>query len=99
MSKPVSFFWFRRDLRLHDNTALFHALNSGVPVQAVFIFDSDILDELEDKRDRRIVLIHEQLEKRNQQLKEYGARLLVEYGKPMDVWKTLLQRKYKTRGK
>ncbi len=89
MSKPVSFFWFRRDLRLHDNTALFHALNSGVPVQAVFIFDSDILDELEDKRDRRLVFIHEQLEKINQQLKEYGARLLVEYGKPMDVWKTL----------
>ncbi len=89
MSKPASFFWFRRDLRLHDNTALFHALNSGVPVQAVFIFDSDILDELEDKRDRRLVFIHEQLEKINQQLKEYGARLLVEYGKPMDVWKTL----------
>jgi len=89
MSKPVSFFWCRRDLRLHDNTALFHALNSGVPVQAVFIFDSDILDELEDKRDRRLVFIHEQLEKINQQLKEYGARLLVEYGKPMDVWKTL----------
>lgn len=87
MSNPVTFFWFRRDLRLHDNTALFHALNSGVPVQAVFIFDSDILDEIEDKRDRRLIFIHEQLEKINEQLKEYGAALLVEYGKPLDVWK------------
>ena len=53
MSK-ISIFWFRRDLRLHDNAGLFHALNSGNPVLPIFIFDKNILDKLEDKRDRRV---------------------------------------------
>ncbi len=87
MTKPVSFFWFRRDLRLHDNTGLYYALNSGVPIQAIFIFDSDILDKLEDKKDKRLVFIHEQLEKINAQLRHYGSALLIEFGKPLDVWK------------
>ena len=28
----VTIFWFRRDLRLHDNAALYHALKKGLPV-------------------------------------------------------------------
>ena len=35
--------WFRRDLRLDDNTALHHALLSEDPVVAVFILDDYIL--------------------------------------------------------
>ncbi len=89
MSKAVSFFWFRRDLRLYDNVGLYHALCSGTPVQTLFILDSDILNKLDDKSDRRLVFIHQQLEKINAQLSEFGATLLVEYGKPIDVWKKL----------
>ncbi|MGL6267626.1 MAG: deoxyribodipyrimidine photo-lyase, partial [Chitinophagaceae bacterium] len=57
--KPqVNIFWFRRDLRLNDNTGLFHALKSGRPVMPVFIFDREILDQLEDREDRRVAFIH-----------------------------------------
>ncbi|MFZ4058446.1 MAG: deoxyribodipyrimidine photo-lyase, partial [Ferruginibacter sp.] len=35
----VNIMWFRRDLRLNDNAALFHALASGIPVLPIFIFD------------------------------------------------------------
>ena len=38
-SKPVSIFWFRRDLRLNDNHGLFEALNSSNHVLPIFIFD------------------------------------------------------------
>ena len=31
MSKPISLFWFRRDLRLDDNEGLFCALTCGLP--------------------------------------------------------------------
>ena len=41
-----SIFWFRRDLRLEDNTALNEALQSDFPVMPVFIFDRQILQEL-----------------------------------------------------
>ena len=54
----VNIFWFRRDLRLDDNAGLYHALKEGKPVVPVFIFDRNILDELEDKKDRRVEFIH-----------------------------------------
>ena len=51
MKPVVSIMWFRRDLRLHDNAALSHALQtagqaSGAPVLPIFIFDKQILDSL-----------------------------------------------------
>jgi len=38
MSAPV-IHWFRQDLRLHDNSALFAAIASGRPVVPVYVFD------------------------------------------------------------
>lgn len=82
-------FWFRRDLRLHDNAGLYHALRSGLPVRAIFIFDTEILDRLENKSDKRLVFIHQQLEKMNAELQKFGSRLETFYGKPLDVWKKI----------
>ena len=53
----INIMWFRRDLRLDDNAALFHALRSGKPVVPVFIFDKNILDDIEEKQDRRVEFI------------------------------------------
>lgn len=86
----MNIFWFRRDLRLDDNAGLYHALKSGNPVQCVFIFDNEILDKLEDKKDRRVVFIHRQLSKLNQQLTELGSSLIVKHGKPIEAWKKLV---------
>ena len=88
-NNKINIFWFRRDLRLEDNTGLHHALKAGLPVQCVFIFDRNILDELEDKHDRRLVFVHQQLEKINLQLKEYNATLLTFYGTPLETWKKI----------
>jgi deoxyribodipyrimidine photo-lyase len=38
--------WFRRDLRLQDNKALFFALQKCKKLHAVFILDQDILSHL-----------------------------------------------------
>src|ERR1700710_1874610 len=86
----VSVFWFRRDLRLDDNAGLFHALKSGYPVLAVFIFDKEILDKLEDKDDARVTFIYQTIQALNEELKQHGSSLLVLYGKPAHVWQTLL---------
>ena len=64
----INIIWFRRDLRLHDNAALYHALKAGEPVLPIFIFDKYILDGLEDKQDRRVVFIHAALEEMQEQL-------------------------------
>lgn len=50
----VNIFWFRRDLRLHDNAGLHQALAGSHPVVPVFVFDTNILDQLDDKTDRRV---------------------------------------------
>lgn len=87
MKNKINFFWFRRDLRLDDNTGLYHALKSGKKVQCVFIFDKNILDKLEEKSDRRVVFIHRQLEQINKELISFGSSLLTVHDTPENAWR------------
>ncbi|HNU13964.1 MAG TPA: deoxyribodipyrimidine photo-lyase [Chitinophagaceae bacterium] len=91
MKPIVNIFWFRRDLRLYDNAGLYHALRGDRPVLPIFIFDRNILDELEDKTDRRVEFIHLALQEIQQQLVQLGSSLDVLYGKPVDIYKELLR--------
>lgn len=91
MSQQTVLFWFRRDLRLDDNAGLYHALRSGHQVLPVFVFDTNILDELKDKQDKRVSFIHEQVTLLAEALKEQGSTLYVYYGTPTDCYKKLLQ--------
>ena len=81
--------WFRRDLRLHDNAALYHALKSGIPVLPVFIFDKNILGQLEDRSDSRVSFIHHCLHDLQFQLKKLGSTLWVHYGDPVSFFKEI----------
>jgi len=81
----VVLFWFRRDLRLSDNAGLFRALELGIPVQPVFIFDRSILDRLEDRTDARVQFIHGEVERLRQELQALGASLWCGYGIPEDI--------------
>lgn len=89
MKPTVNIFWFRRDLRLRDNAGLFHALKDGNPVVPLFIFDRNILDELDDKADRRVEFIHLVLEDIQKELVKMGATLDVRYGTPIEVYKNI----------
>lgn len=84
-----SIFWFRRDLRLEDNAGLYHALKQGKDVQPIFIFDTNILDKLEDKSDARVQFIHQTIEELDRQLQDYNCRMHVYYGDPIVIWKSL----------
>ena len=86
----LSLVWLRRDLRLHDNAALYHAFKSGRPVVPVFIFDRVILDELEDRRDRRVEFLVQEINRLQGELVKMGSTMIVRYGKPVDVWKELI---------
>ena len=56
-----SIFWYRRDLRLHDNHALFKALQNGDEVMPIFIYDSNIINNL-DPGDHRLKFINDQIQ-------------------------------------
>lgn len=85
----INIFWFRRDLRLDDNTGLDAALKDGLPVLPIFIFDRNILDELSDKSDARVSFLHARITEINTLLKEYSSGLRVFYGTPEEAFNQL----------
>ena len=88
---PISIFWFRRDLRLEDNTGLSRALEGGLKVLPIFIFDQAILREL-PKNDARVQFIYENLVRIHNELKAKGASLLILEGEPEEVWNLVLSK-------
>jgi deoxyribodipyrimidine photo-lyase len=89
MPDRISIFWFRRDLRLDDNAGLYNALRSGFRILPVFIFDTNILDELEEKADRRISFIHHYLQQIQTQLLTLGSTFHVLHSSPMQAFEQL----------
>lgn len=83
--------WFRRDLRLHDNAALYHALSEYQDVQCIFIFDKNILDKLADKDDARVTFIYNQLMNLQEKLLSLGSDLKIYYGYPKEIWQTIIE--------
>lgn len=67
--------WFRRDLRTHDNAALFYALKHCKQVHCVFVFDKTILNELANKADRRVEFIWESCIALKTKLRGFGGDL------------------------
>lgn len=91
MSDKISIFWFRRDLRTVDNHGLQEALKGDYPVLPLFIFDTEILDKLEEKEDARVQFIHQEIEDIKLKLEEnYGTSIIIRHGSPKDIWKELV---------
>jgi deoxyribodipyrimidine photo-lyase len=82
----INVFWFRRDLRLHDNHGLSVALNAGLPVLPVFIYDKTILHKLEDKSDARLTFIHEHIHKMKEELERSGSSLKLIHATPEEAF-------------
>jgi deoxyribodipyrimidine photo-lyase len=91
MKPSVNIFWFRRDLRLFDNAGLYHALTSAQPVLPIFIFDTDILEDLQDRDDRQVSFIFNAVERLQQKLVDISSTLDCRYGTPADVFRQLFQ--------
>ncbi len=90
MARKVSIFWFRRDLRLEDNAGLYHALKTAkAPVFPLFIFDRQILDDLEDRSDSRVTFIYQEIRNLKQQLEDLNSGMMVYYGDPPSIWKEI----------
>lgn len=92
MTTAISICWLRRDLRLEDQAALYHALKSGHPVLCLFIFDQHILSQLSDKADARVDFIYQTLAKLKAKLEQQGSALLVKHGKVEQVWPEIIKK-------
>ena len=82
MNYENSLFWLRRDLRLTDNKALFSACEQSKQVFLVFIFDTNILNKLSNKKDKRVEFIFKAIQSINEQLKKQKIQVIVLNGDP-----------------
>ena len=85
----VNIFWFRRDLRIDDNQGLFQALNAGLPMVPVFIFDPAILSQFPNPNDARLTFIHRCITDLNREFEKHGSSLQVYFSSPEVVFKQL----------
>jgi deoxyribodipyrimidine photo-lyase len=80
LNKEINIFWFRRDLRLDDNTALFHALSHKNEVLPIFIYDDNILSKL-NVNDHRLHFIKESIDNLNLTLSKSKKIIICYRGK------------------
>jgi deoxyribodipyrimidine photo-lyase len=89
INSETTLFWFRRDLRLADNAGLYQALKNNKDVAVVFIFDTTILTQLEDKHDPRVEFIYQSIKILKEELERIGSSIMVWIGNPVELFKTI----------
>ncbi|MCB0825154.1 MAG: deoxyribodipyrimidine photo-lyase [Armatimonadetes bacterium] len=77
--------WLRRDLRVTDNCALALATLEARNVFCVFVFDTVILDELTNRKDKRVQFIFDSVMELRRNLQEQGSDLIILHGDPLDL--------------
>lgn len=82
--------WFRRDLRLHDNPALHHALAHAHEVVPVFVFTDAILQRA-DISPARVQFLCESLTNLADNLRACGSSLVLRHGDPVTEIPLLMQ--------
>jgi len=90
VKQKINICWFRRDLRLTDNAALYHALKSENPVLPIFIFDTTILNKLDNKADRRVQFIYQTLKKMQDEFLKLGTSFYVLHGTPEECFNKII---------
>lgn len=76
--------WFRRDLRNFDHAALAAALEAKRSVHCAFVFDTEILDALGSRADRRVTFIWDCVRELQSALAAQGGGLHVLHGRARD---------------
>jgi deoxyribodipyrimidine photo-lyase len=84
--ESINIFWFRRDLRVEDNHGLFQALNAGLPVLPLFIFDPEILALFPNSNDARLTFIHGSLKDLDAKFRAHNSSLLIYCSSPEVVF-------------
>lgn len=82
-------YWFRNDLRLHDNEALSHAVTKNKSVLFVYIFDSSCFEsEIFGYKKigvHRVQFLLEAVADLRKRIEAKGGKLLIAHGKPSEL--------------
>ncbi len=88
--EKLTIFWFRRDLRLEDNKGLYKALKGPNKVIPIFIYDTEIIDQLQ-KNDHRLTFIQKALGGINIAMKRNRCTVGIYRGTPKAIFKQIIR--------
>lgn len=83
MTENISIVWFRQDLRIEDNPALYHACKKGLVIP-IYIWSPDEEGDWPYGAASRWWL-HHSLNRLNDDLEKLNLRLIIRKGKPLDI--------------
>ena len=83
-SRGAALVWFRRDLRDFDHAALAAALSAHARVHCAFVFDTEILESLRSRADRRVTFLWDSVRELQAALAARGGGLHVPHGRARD---------------
>lgn len=87
--ESISIVWLKRDLRLHDNEAVYKAIQSGNRVLLLYVFE-DLLMEDAHYSERHWNFIKESIQDINHELKAYHTKVFSVKGNMMSICNQLL---------
>ena len=88
---PINIVWFKRDLRVIDNEALFHAHQSGLPLLLVYFFEPSVM-AYDDSDVRHWRFVYESIQDLNKKLEPNNARIYFFYNEVETVFSELIQK-------
>ncbi|WP_264558804.1 cryptochrome/deoxyribodipyrimidine photo-lyase family protein [Flavobacterium sp. N2270] len=84
----MNIVWFKRDLRLTDNEALYNAISSGRKVLLLYIFEPSLLKDIHYSQ-RHFDFIKQSLESLQKDLIQYHTQILIVEGEANTIFKKL----------
>ena len=89
--RSIAVHWFKRDLRLHDNEALYHALRSNQPVLLIYIYEPKLIHD-DHYSERHFRFIQQSIEDLNERLKEHDTSLLIFHRDAIDAFLAIMDK-------
>ena len=91
MSKPITIHYFKRDLRLEDNEALYKSIQDKNPCLCVYLFEDILLDNSHYSK-RHFDFIKQSLQDINTKLEAYNTRVLIVHAEAVSFFNEILQK-------
>ncbi len=88
MRKEISIVWIKRDLRLRDHAALYHASQAGYPLLLLYVYEKELRTH-HHYSNRHFQFIQQSLDDLNTQLKKFNTQVLVTEGNMTDILTTI----------
>ena len=88
--QPIHIVWFKRDLRIVDNEALFHAHQSDLPLLLIYVFEPSVMN-YDDSDVRHWRFIYESIQDLNKKLQPFNSKIYFFHDEVKNVFSELIQ--------